>query len=120
MGPALIDRRWTYGSEPGDIYDTIVQVRPNGMPAFDRSSDDSVRSSASAFGPITDTTDHAPVTSTSTFSCARMAAPCAASRMSPATLPPVNVRPAVARATGAHAGRPEVSGRPVFVGGRLH
>jgi cytochrome c oxidase cbb3-type subunit 3 len=34
MGPALIDRHWIYGSEPADIYETIVQGRPNGMPAF--------------------------------------------------------------------------------------
>jgi cytochrome c oxidase cbb3-type subunit III len=34
MGPPLIDENWIYGSEPGNIYDTIVQGRPNGMPAF--------------------------------------------------------------------------------------
>lgn len=34
MGPALMDDKWTYGSEPANIYATIVQGRPNGMPAF--------------------------------------------------------------------------------------
>jgi cytochrome c oxidase cbb3-type subunit 3 len=34
MGPALMDDKWNYGSEPANIYATIVQGRPNGMPAF--------------------------------------------------------------------------------------
>jgi cytochrome c oxidase cbb3-type subunit 3 len=34
MGPALMDDKWSYGSEPANIYATIVQGRPNGMPAF--------------------------------------------------------------------------------------
>ena len=34
MGPALMDAQWIYGSEPQNIYDTIVEGRPNGMPAF--------------------------------------------------------------------------------------
>ena len=34
MGPALMDDKWNYGSEPENIYATIVQGRPNGMPAF--------------------------------------------------------------------------------------
>jgi cytochrome c oxidase cbb3-type subunit III len=34
MGPALSNRKWIYGSEPADIYLTIVQGRPNGMPAW--------------------------------------------------------------------------------------
>jgi cytochrome c oxidase cbb3-type subunit 3 len=34
MGPALMDDKWTYGSEPENIFATIVQGRPNGMPAF--------------------------------------------------------------------------------------
>ena len=34
MGPALMDARWIYGSEPQNIYATIVEGRPNGMPAF--------------------------------------------------------------------------------------
>lgn len=34
MGPPLMDDRWIYGSEPANIYDTIVQGRPNGMPAY--------------------------------------------------------------------------------------
>jgi len=33
-GPALMDDKWIYGHEPGNIYATIVQGRPNGMPAF--------------------------------------------------------------------------------------
>jgi cytochrome c oxidase cbb3-type subunit III len=34
MGPALMDDTWTYGSDPAQIFATIVQGRPNGMPAF--------------------------------------------------------------------------------------
>jgi cytochrome c oxidase cbb3-type subunit III len=33
-GPALMDDKWLYGSEPGNIFETIVEGRPNGMPAF--------------------------------------------------------------------------------------
>jgi cytochrome c oxidase cbb3-type subunit 3 len=33
-GPALMDRVWIYGSEPAQIYSTIVEGRPNGMPSF--------------------------------------------------------------------------------------
>jgi cytochrome c oxidase cbb3-type subunit III len=34
MGPALMDAAWLYGSEPEDVYASIVEGRPNGMPAF--------------------------------------------------------------------------------------
>lgn len=34
MGPALMDDRWIYGSDPENIFATIVEGRPNGMPAF--------------------------------------------------------------------------------------
>lgn len=34
MGPALMDDRWIYGSQPQNIYSTIVEGRPNGMPSF--------------------------------------------------------------------------------------
>lgn len=34
MGPALIDDQWIYGSQPDQIFSTIVQGRPNGMPSF--------------------------------------------------------------------------------------
>ncbi len=34
MGPPLMDDKWLYGSDPVDIFETIVQGRPNGMPAF--------------------------------------------------------------------------------------
>ncbi len=34
MGPALMDDRWIYGSEGANIYETIVEGRPNGMPSF--------------------------------------------------------------------------------------
>jgi cytochrome c oxidase cbb3-type subunit III len=33
-GPALMDRTWIYGSEPQNIYATIAEGRPNGMPSF--------------------------------------------------------------------------------------
>jgi cytochrome c oxidase cbb3-type subunit 3 len=34
MGPPLIKTAWIYGSEPANIFDTIVKGRPNGMPAY--------------------------------------------------------------------------------------
>jgi cytochrome c oxidase cbb3-type subunit 3 len=34
MGPALMDERWIYGAEPENIFATIVEGRPNGMPSF--------------------------------------------------------------------------------------
>ncbi|HVL66492.1 MAG TPA: c-type cytochrome [Vicinamibacterales bacterium] len=34
IGPPLMDDKWIYGSEPDQIYSTIAQGRPNGMPAF--------------------------------------------------------------------------------------
>jgi cytochrome c oxidase cbb3-type subunit 3 len=34
IGPALMDSQWIYGSHPDQIYSTIVQGRPNGMPNF--------------------------------------------------------------------------------------
>ena len=34
IGPALMDSVWVYGGEPDQIYATIVQGRPNGMPSF--------------------------------------------------------------------------------------
>ncbi|MGI8547165.1 MAG: c-type cytochrome [Gemmatimonadaceae bacterium] len=34
IGPALMDAEWIYGSEPSQVFATIVQGRPNGMPSF--------------------------------------------------------------------------------------
>jgi cytochrome c oxidase cbb3-type subunit 3 len=34
MGPPLMDDQWIYGSEPENIFETISEGRPNGMPAF--------------------------------------------------------------------------------------
>jgi cytochrome c oxidase cbb3-type subunit 3 len=34
IGPALMDEDWIYGSEPEQIFASIVEGRPNGMPAF--------------------------------------------------------------------------------------
>jgi cytochrome c oxidase cbb3-type subunit 3 len=34
IGPALMDASWIYGSTPLDIYRSIAEGRPNGMPAF--------------------------------------------------------------------------------------
>jgi cytochrome c oxidase cbb3-type subunit 3 len=41
MGPPLMDKAWRYGGSPEDIHASIMQGRPNGMPAFGgRISDD--------------------------------------------------------------------------------
>jgi len=34
MGPALMDDEWIYGYHPDQIFRTILEGRPNGMPAF--------------------------------------------------------------------------------------
>jgi cytochrome c oxidase cbb3-type subunit III len=34
MGPPLMDRKWAYGSNPEQVFSSIVQGRPNGMPAW--------------------------------------------------------------------------------------
>jgi cytochrome c oxidase cbb3-type subunit 3 len=34
MGPPLMDTRWAYGSTPAQVYASISEGRPNGMPAF--------------------------------------------------------------------------------------
>lgn len=34
MGPPLSDTEWIYGDKPAQIYNSIVEGRPNGMPAF--------------------------------------------------------------------------------------
>lgn len=34
MGPPLMDDEWRYGSDPENIFATIVEGRPNGMPSF--------------------------------------------------------------------------------------
>ena len=34
IGPPLMDNNWIYGSQPQNIFVTIIQGRPNGMPSF--------------------------------------------------------------------------------------
>jgi cytochrome c oxidase cbb3-type subunit 3 len=34
IGPALMDDKWIYGGRPEQIYSSIVQGRPDGMPSF--------------------------------------------------------------------------------------
>jgi cytochrome c oxidase cbb3-type subunit 3 len=34
MGVALMDNKWAYGSQPEQIFASIVEGRPNGMPSF--------------------------------------------------------------------------------------
>jgi cytochrome c oxidase cbb3-type subunit 3 len=34
IGPPLTDNEWIYGSDPQNIFSTITEGRPNGMPAF--------------------------------------------------------------------------------------
>jgi cytochrome c oxidase cbb3-type subunit 3 len=34
IGPALMDDEWIYGVEADQIFSTIIEGRPNGMPAF--------------------------------------------------------------------------------------
>jgi cytochrome c oxidase cbb3-type subunit 3 len=34
IGPPLMDAEWIYGWEPINVYSTILEGRPNGMPSF--------------------------------------------------------------------------------------
>ena len=34
IGPPLMDETWIYGSDPDQVFSTIVQGRPNGMPSY--------------------------------------------------------------------------------------
>ena len=34
IGPALMDDKWIYGSHSDQVFSTIVEGRPNGMPSF--------------------------------------------------------------------------------------
>jgi cytochrome c oxidase cbb3-type subunit III len=34
IGPALMDDEWIYGSSPANIYSSIAEGRPNGMPSW--------------------------------------------------------------------------------------
>jgi cytochrome c oxidase cbb3-type subunit 3 len=34
IGPPLMDAKWIYGHEPGQIFASILDGRPNGMPSF--------------------------------------------------------------------------------------
>lgn len=34
IGPPLMDAEWIYGSSPAQIYESIAEGRPNGMPSF--------------------------------------------------------------------------------------
>jgi len=34
IGPPLMDEEWIYGSSPANIYESIAEGRPNGMPSF--------------------------------------------------------------------------------------
>jgi cytochrome c oxidase cbb3-type subunit 3 len=34
IGPPLMDEKWIYGGEPEQIFATIIEGRPNGMPSF--------------------------------------------------------------------------------------
>jgi cytochrome c oxidase cbb3-type subunit 3 len=34
IGPALMDTEWRYGSDPANLFASIMQGRPNGMPSF--------------------------------------------------------------------------------------
>lgn len=34
MGPPLMDDQWRYGSDPEQIFATIIEGRPNGMPSY--------------------------------------------------------------------------------------
>ena len=43
IGPPLMDANWIYGGRPEQIYASIVQGRPNGMPSFSDRLDEQTR-----------------------------------------------------------------------------
>jgi len=42
MGPPLSDTTWIYGGSPADIHLSIVQGRPNGMPAWNHLGEEAI------------------------------------------------------------------------------
>ena len=48
MGPPLMDDKWIYGYEPEQVFATIVEGRPNGMPAFGGEDPRTTRSGGSS------------------------------------------------------------------------
>lgn len=40
MGPSLADNNWIYGGDPDSIHESLVNGRPNGMPAFAEAATD--------------------------------------------------------------------------------
>lgn len=49
IGPALMDEKWIYGANSENIYSTIVEGRPNGMPSFRQKIPDSQVSQITAY-----------------------------------------------------------------------
>lgn len=76
IGPALMDQDWRYGGEIQQIYATIVQGRPNGMPSFR----DKI--------PETQVWEIAAYVRTLTGNADKLAAPSRAEAMS--SIPPIN------------------------------
>lgn len=43
MGPSLADGRWHFGGTPGEVFQSIYEGRPDGMPAWGgRIADDQI------------------------------------------------------------------------------
>jgi cytochrome c oxidase cbb3-type subunit 3 len=43
MGPSLADGRWHFGGSPGEVFQSIYEGRPDGMPAWGgRIADDQI------------------------------------------------------------------------------
>jgi len=42
MGPPLSDKTWIYGGSPADVHLSIVQGRPNGMPAWNHLGEEAI------------------------------------------------------------------------------
>lgn len=49
MGPPLMDAQWIYGANTENIYSTIVEGRPNGMPSFRQKIPDNQVSQIAAY-----------------------------------------------------------------------
>lgn len=69
IGPPLADKDWIYGGEPGHIFLSIVQGRPNGMPSFGGQIPDEQVWKIVAF--VSSLSEHAPERGTTEGSRAR-------------------------------------------------
>ena len=64
VGPTLADGRWRYGGTPREIYQSIYEGRPLGMPSYRAVANEPIWYLVSYVRSLEDSTDHATQNST--------------------------------------------------------